>query len=495
MAGLSVALVAVPQSLAYAELAGLPPQYGLYASAVPSILAALFVSSKYLQTGPVALTSLLSFGALSAVAEPFSADYIRLAALLALLVGALRLAFGVLRLGRISYLLSDPVLTGFTTGAAILIVSSQLPKVFDAEQPGRGVLQGAAAALVAVGDWRPTALAFTIGAGAVILVGRRVHPLFPGVLVAVVGSALVSALVDYGGATIGELDGGVFPPFGVDFAWGEAPALLVPALAIALVGFAEPASIARTFAAAERLPWDSNKEMFGQGVANVAAAISGAFPVGGSFSRSSLNRMAGARSPWAGAITGGFVLLALPLAPLLAPLPTAVLGTVVILAVVNLIRVRPVVALVRQSAPQAIVALGTLGATLGFAPRVERGVLVGVGLAVAVHLYREVSTVTVDSAPEGDTLRVRPRGVIWFATVPEVDHQVRSELAGHREIARVLVDLSGVGRLDYTGAAALARLAEELADTGVVVEITGVPPGAIRAVRIHLQQFQGRPGR
>ena len=128
VAGVSVALVALPQSLAYAELAGMPPQYGLFASALPSLLAALFVSSRYLQTGPVALTALLTFGALEGLAQPASAQYIEMAALLALLVGILRVVLGFIRLGSVAYLLSEPVLAGFTTGAAILIVSSQIPR-------------------------------------------------------------------------------------------------------------------------------------------------------------------------------------------------------------------------------------------------------------------------------------------------------------------------------------------------------------------------------
>ncbi|MCP3937793.1 MAG: sodium-independent anion transporter, partial [Actinomycetia bacterium] len=131
VAGVSVALVAIPQSLAYAQLAGMPAQYGLFASALPSLLAAAFVSSRYLQTGPVALTSLLTFGALSTLADPFSEKYIALAALLAILVGLFRVFLGLVRLGGVAYLLSEPVLTGFTAGAAILIISSQLPKVFD----------------------------------------------------------------------------------------------------------------------------------------------------------------------------------------------------------------------------------------------------------------------------------------------------------------------------------------------------------------------------
>ncbi len=487
VAGLTVALVAIPQSLAYAELAGLPAQYGLYASALPAMAAAAFVSSRYLQTGPVALTALLSFGALSSVAQPFSPDYIRLAALLALLVGLFRLALGLANLGRLSYLLSDPVLTGFTTGAAILIISSQVPKVLGVQAGGRGVLADAVSALGDPSGWQMAALLFAATTAAAVVGGRRLHPLFPGVLVSVAGAVIASRLLGYSGAIVGELDGGLLPPFTINFAWESVPQLLLPALAIALVGFAEPASIARTFAAAERLPWNANKEMFGQGVANIASALSGAFPVGGSFSRSSLSRLAGARSPWAGALTGLAVLIALPLAPLLEALPTAVLGAVIIVAVAGLIKFNQLLGYIYESRPQALVAFGTLLATLVFAPRVELGVMAGIALAIGVHLYRELATLTVHSEQLGETLRVSPQGVIWFGTVPEVDYQVRNQLAAHSGATSVELDLKGVGRLDYTGAAALARLGEELNEAGILVRLINVPPGAARAARVHLE--------
>ena len=148
VAGISVALLALPQGLAYAELAGVPAQYGLYAAALPCLLAALFASSPYLQTGPVAVTALLTFGALQGVAEPQTSEYVELAALLALFVGIIRLAFGILRLGKIANLLSDYLILGFTSGAAILIVFSQLPKALGVETSNGGVIRSGINALI-----------------------------------------------------------------------------------------------------------------------------------------------------------------------------------------------------------------------------------------------------------------------------------------------------------------------------------------------------------
>ena len=481
-----MALVAIPQSLAYADLAGLPAQYGLYATALPSLLAAAFVSSRYLQTGPVALTALLTFGALSATAEVAQPDYIAAAALLALLVGAMRLLLGMVRMGRVAYLLSEPVVTGFTAGAAVVIIASQLPRVFDTDPDG-AVLAAAVRAVIHPQDWRPAAIAFAVATVVAMLAAPRIHRLFPGVLLAVVAGSVVSAVATYEGSTVGELDGG-FIPLSLDFDWSAAPGLVLPAAVIALVGFAEPAAIARTFAAADRLPWNANREMISQGVANLAAAASGAFPVGGSFSRSSLNRMAGATSAWSGAITGAFVLAVLPFAPLLRDLPSAVLGALVIVVVVRLVDVNEMARLPRGSLPQALVGAGTTVATIAFAPRVERGVLVGVALAVAVHLYRELQVIAPGER-DGDRLTVRPKGVVWFATVPQVERVVREELALHSDIAAVAVDLAGVGRLDYSGAVALRRILERLSASGVEVSVVGMPPSASAVVRSELESY------
>jgi SulP family sulfate permease len=395
IAGISVALVAIPQSLAYAELAGMPPEFGLFASGLPSLLAAMFVSSKYLQTGPVALTALLTFGALSAIAVEQTAEYIALAALLAFMVGVFRVALGLLRLGRVAYLLSDPVLLGFTTAAAILITSSQLPKALGVEGLDGGVIENAFDAATTPSAWSAAAIAFSVMALVAMFGGRRIHPLFPGVLVAVIAGIAISRATGYDGAVVSELDAG-FITLSLDLPWEEVGTLIVPAIAIALVGFAEPASIARTFAAEEDLEWDADREMVSQGVANLAAGVSGAFPVGGSFSRSSLNRLAGATSAWAGAITGICVLIALPATSALEGLPQAVLGAIVIGAVVQLIKLRQIVELGRTNRVDGAVAVFTLVATIASAPRVERGVLAGIAVSLVVAGWRRWITPPTD---------------------------------------------------------------------------------------------------
>ena len=381
VAGVSVALLALPQGLAYAELAGMPAQYGLYAAAIPSILAAIFASSPYLQTGPVALTALLTYGALQGIEDPFTAGFIELAALLALLVGAIRLILGILKLGKLANLLTDAVITGFTTGAAILIIFSQLPKSLGLEETTGGVLAAGWDSITNPDVWQLGAIIFSIATIIVIFGGRFLHRLFPGVLIAVVCGIVISKAINYSGPVVGELSGG-FISLKFSFEWGSLASLLLPAIIIAIVGFAEPAAIARTFAKEDNSIWNPDKEFVSQGVANIAAAISNSFPVGGSFGRSSLNKIAGAESPWAGAITGAFVLAVLPLVFLLEELPSAILGATVIGAVVKLIKPLEFYKLIMDETQKGLIAAGTLIATLLTAPRIDRGILIGLVLSL-----------------------------------------------------------------------------------------------------------------
>ena len=386
IAGVSVALLALPQGLAYAELAGMPAKYGLYAAAIPSILAAIFASSPYLQTGPVALTALLTYGALEGLAQPFSPEFIELAALLALSVGVIRLILGILKLGKIAHLLTDAVITGFTTGAAILIIFSQLPKSLGVDSVKGGVLSAGWKSISNPELWELNAILFSIATVIVIFGGRFLHRLFPGVLIAVIWGVATSKAIDYSGPVVGELSGG-FISFKFSFEWGSLSDLLLPAIIIAIVGFAEPAAIARTFAKEDKSSWNPNKEFVSQGVANLASAISNSFPVGGSFGRSSLNKMAGAETPWAGAITGVFVLAVLPLVFLLEELPSAILGATVIGAVIKLIKPMEFFKLIVDETQQGLIATGTLIATLLTAPRIDRGILIGLGFSLVGYFF------------------------------------------------------------------------------------------------------------
>ena len=224
--------------MAYAELAGLPTVQGLYASALPLVAAGLFASCPYLQSGPVALTALLTHGALVTVATPGSPRYAGAAALLALVVGLTRLSIATVRSGKVTYLMSQPVVRGFTSGAAILILLSQFPSTLGMTASGEsGLLGNTLRALGHPGSWNPAAVVLTVLTVTVTLLARRIHPLFPGALAAVVGGVLFSVLAGYQGPIVGHIPGSL-PPIGVALPWDLLPALVVPGVVIALVGFA-----------------------------------------------------------------------------------------------------------------------------------------------------------------------------------------------------------------------------------------------------------------
>lgn len=478
VAGVSVALVLVPQSLAYAKIAGLDPMHGLYAAVAAPLAGALVGSSPYLQTGPVAVTSLLTFGALNALADPFNARFALLAGTLAILVGLVRLAVGLLGGGPIAYLMSQPVVVSFTSAAAVLIVSSQVPGLLGVTSEAASPVVGAYQALSAPVAWSLADLLLGLVAIALMLGGRRISPLFPGALIAVLAATGWSAFSDYSGPTVGTIS--------VDFAvqrdvpWGDLDSLLVPALVIALVGFAEPAAIARRYAAEDRRPWDSSREFVGQGLANVASGLAGGYPVGGSFSRTALNRLGGAKSRWSGCFTGLTVLLLLPFADVLAPLPNAVLSGLVIAAAISLVDVGTLARYWRWSRPQFVVVAVTVAGTLLFSPRVERGLLLGVGMALAVHLWRELH-VGVPMRLDGGCLHLWPQGVLYFGSTPGVEQTLNHTIAEHPDLTKVVIHLSGLGRVDLTGALMLRDVMEDVRASGVEIEIREVSrkPAAI----------------
>ncbi|MDT8342239.1 MAG: SulP family inorganic anion transporter [Longimicrobiales bacterium] len=481
VAGVSVALLLVPQSMAYAELAGLPAHVGLYAAALPPLAAALAASSPYLQTGPTAVTAVLTLGALLPLAPAGTPAYVSLAVLLALVVGIARVLVGLLRAGNVAYLMSQPVLMGFTSGAAVLILCSQVPGALGAaDAPVRGVLERAGWALAHPGAWEAASVVLAALTVALTLGARRLHPLLPGVLLATAGGVVYSVATGYAGPMVGAVPRGLAPP-ALDLPWRMLPALVVPGVVIALVGFSEAASIARTFATEDRTRWNPHREFVGQGLANLAAAASGGFPVGGSFGRSSLNRLAGARTRWSGAVTGLVVLAFLPFAGVLAPLPRAVLSGIVIAAVASLVRLRPLFGLARASRPQALVGLATFIATLALSPRLDQAVLLGVVLALGVHAWREMRP-RVRSWTEGDTLHIRPEGVLWFGSAPELEAEAFALLESDPRTTRIIFHLGALGRIDYTGALGLRQLREDADRAGIPVEFVDVPTHAERIV-------------
>ncbi|MGH8999569.1 MAG: SulP family inorganic anion transporter [Acidimicrobiia bacterium] len=479
-AGVTVALVLIPQSIVFAELVGVPPERGLYVAAFATMAAAPFASSPFLQTGPVGITALLSLGAAADVAVFGTDDYVSTLTLLAFVVGVARLGIGLARLGGVAYLMSQPVLAGFTPAAAVVLIATQVPAVLGAEDTEGGIVTAAASALVHPGQWRAASIVLAGGALVLMVGGRRLHPLFPGVLLAVALGVVLTETGAFDGSTIGAVDAGL-PALDLDLPWDHAAELVLPGVVIAIVGFAEASTIARTYAAADRTPWNANREFVSQGVANVAAGLVGGFPVGGSLSRSALNRYAGARTRWAGGVTGLTVLAFFPFTSVLEGLPRAVLGAVIIGAVAGLVRLAPIVELRRYSRMQFWVAVSTFVMTLALAPRVQLAVLIGVVVAVAAHLRREV-LLSVPKWTEGATLHIKPRGVLYFASVPGLERTFLNLLAQHPDAERLVVHLDGLGRMDVTGALALKALLDDARLAGIDASLGDVPPHVAKIV-------------
>jgi sulfate permease, SulP family len=480
VAGISVAVVLVPQSLAYAQLAGMPAYRGLFAASIPALIAAPLASSPYLQPGPTAISALLTFGALSTLATPGSDRYIELGLVLALMVGVIRIAVGLLHAGVLAYFVSEPLLVGFVPAAAIIIVASQVPGAVGTASSGGNELARAAHVLVHPSTWSSEAIAIAACVGILIVVSRHVHPLFPGVLLVLIGAILFSKLTGYDGPKIGTIHAGL-PPLTTSVSAGDIPRLLVPAFVIALIGFAEASSIARTYAAIDRTGWDANREFVSQGAANVAAGFFGGFPVGASFSRSALNRLAGAKTNFSGLVTGLAVLAFIPLGFVLGPLPRAVLSATVIVAVLPLIRFDRIVEVARLSRPQLAVTLTAFVLTLALSPRVQWAIVAAIALSIAIHLNWELRLV-VDVGADGPRLEIIPRGVLWFASARRLEDRFTGILAGHPETTELVIRLGGLGRIDLTGALALRELIQRSREAGLTVSVTGMPAHARRVL-------------
>jgi len=481
IAGLSVAVVLIPQSIAYASLAGLPPITGLMAALAAPIAAAFFASSPYLATGPVAITSLLALGALTGLADAGTPAYVALAALLALFVGLVRLGLGLARGGVLAYLMSQPVLVAFTAAAALLILLSQVPAAVgvppDSNRPG----QAAFDALLDPAAWEPSAVLFSVVTVAAMLVVRRLPATFPIVPLLVGAAVVVSATTGLGGPTVGAVDVGGLPN-PLDLPWSSSLNLLLPAVVIALVGFAEPAAISRRLAAEDRQKWSADRELVSQGVANLAAGVAGGYPVGGSFSRSTLNRLAGARTRWSGLASGLVVLAFLPFAAVLQDLPRSVLAGIVIAAVVRLTDPRPMLRIWRLGRIQFATAAVTFVGSLVLAPRLDIAIVIGVGFSAGVHLWRELHLQVPGDFADG-VLNVRPSGVMYFASAPGLEDAVNNLLATYPDTVRMRVHLDGLGRLDVTGAMVLKSVLAEVRDADIVAEVCSVPPQLRRVVR------------
>ncbi|TNF27848.1 MAG: solute carrier 26 family protein [Deltaproteobacteria bacterium] len=491
MAGLTTAIMLVPQAMAYAMLAGLPPEVGLYASMLPLVAYALLGTSRQLAVGPVATDSLLVASAIAPLAAAGSPDYIALALLLALMVGVAQVAMGVFRLGFLVNFLSQPVVSGFTSAAALIIGFGQLKHLLGVSVPRSSYVHEM------IGDVMvqleqvnlPTVL---IGVAAIaLLVGlKRWAPRVPRALVVVTLATLVVWGFDLhtaGVAIVGQLQGGA-PPFAFpDLDLARVSELLPTAATLALIAFMEAFGVARVFARQNRYDLDANRELVALGASNVTASLTGGFPITGGFSRTAVNAQAGARTGVAALVTAALVALTmLFLTPLFEYLPKAVLAAIIMTAVIGLVDVREVRRLWKVKRSDLVFLVITFVATLGLG--IQQGIAVGVATslgwlviktsrphtAVLGRLPGTTNYKNVKNHPSAErtagVLALRMDARLYFGNVAHLKRILNAELGAEHDGCRaVVVDASSINDLDSSGATALEDLRADLDAQGVTL--------------------------
>lgn len=495
-AGMSVGLVLIPQSLAYATLAGMPPETGLYAALLPALVGILWGSSPLLAVGPVALTSLLTFASLQPLASPASPEWVSLAIWLALYSGLIQLLLGGLRLGMIANFVSYPVIAGFINAAALIIIFSQLPPLLGlpADVDAHWLAQVAGGLRDA--SWQGAATAaFGLTTLALLMVQKRLAPRLPGVLLVCLGGIGVSAAIGYSryGAVVGSISAG-FPALGRLPALGfdQHRALFPAAIIVALISFTEAMSSCRTLTRNRAERWDENQELIGQGLAKMASAASGAFPVSGSFSRSALNAYVGATSAWSTLFAAMCVMACLTWASAyLFHLPRAVLAAIIVVPVLGLIDLRQFGTLWRASRDDGLIALVTYVTTLVSVPYLHWGVLSGFVLSLLCYLYRRARPriievgVHADGTLRGrdqhalaplapDVLAVRMDAAITYITAASLERFVADRAQATPGLRTVLLCCSSVNDIDATGIYSLRQLQSNLANAGIKVRLSAV---------------------
>lgn len=506
MAALTGAIVVLPQGVAFATIAGMPPEYGLYAGMVPAIVAALFGSSRHLVSGPTTAASVVLFSALSVIAAPGTPEYVTLALTLTFLVGLMELVLGLARMGALVNFISHSVVVGFTAGAAILIAAKQLKHFFGVSMDSGGHLHDI---LLQFGhhaaEISPSATAVAASTLLLGLAVKRWLPRLPYMIAAMVGGSLVAVVLDlwFGAdhtaiARVGALPASL-PPL-------SAPALtldnirhLAPsALAVTLFALTEAVSIGRSLAARGDYRIDGNQEFIGQGLSNIAGAFFSGYVATGSFNRSGLNFEAGARTPLA-AVFGGLLLMAivLLLAPLAAYLPKAAMAGVLFLVAWGLVDFREIRHILHASRRETAVLAVTFFSALFL--ELELAIFAGVLLSLVLYLERtskpRIVTLTPDprlpnraftserGVPQCPQLRIlRIDGSLFFGSVSHVELAFERLRAEHPEQNHLALIASGINFVDLQGGSALVREAERRNKAGGGFYLINVKQGLWEAL-------------
>ena len=529
LAALIVTLMLIPQSLAYAMLAGLPPEVGLYASVAPLLLYAVFGSSRVLAVGPVAVVSLMTAAAIGEFAASGTPAYWAMAVTLAFLSGGMLLLMGLLRLGFLANFLSHPVISGFISASALLIAASQLKTLMGVKADGHNF----AAQILSLAQQIPNIHGLTLGLGALTTAflfwtRKGLKPLLmrwgvrdrtadalakAGPVAALVLTALLTWAFGWqtqGLKIVGPVPQGL-PPLTLPL-WDMAlwKALALPALLISVVGFVESVSVGQTLAAKRRQRIEPDQELVALGMGNLSASFTGGFPVTGGFARSVVNFDAGAQTPAAGVFTAaGIALASLFLTPALYFLPQATLAATIVVAVLSLVDFSIFKKTWVYSKADFAAVLATFVATLGVG--VELGLMVGVGLSLALYLFKtsrphiaEVGLVpgtehfrnvlrhTVQVSPAVLSLRVDES--LYFANARVLEDRVNEAVASHPGLAHVVLQCSAINDIDASALESLETIDKRLRDSGITLHLSEVKgPVMDRLKKTHfLQTLSGK---
>ncbi|SHE62025.1 sulfate permease, SulP family [Fodinibius roseus] len=494
-AGLTVGIMLIPQGMAYAVLAGLPPVYGLYASIVPLVLYAVFGTSRQLAVGPVAMVSLLVVAGVGEFAEIGSDRFIQLAIMTAMGVGVFQLLMGVFRMGFLVNFLSHPVLSGFTSAAALIIGASQLKNLLGIDLPRTNYIHEIMAGVIdKAGNIDPYTAAIGLGSIVLIAMIRQWNRTFPSALAVVVIGISVTAvfgLDQRGVAVVGEIPRGLPSLEVLSFDPGALQQLLPTILVISLVGYMESIAVAKAIANKHGYKVDPNQELIGLGVANIGGALFQSYPTTGGFSRTAVNDQAGAQTGMASIISAAIIALTvLLLTPLFYYLPMAVLAAIIIVAVAGLFDLKEMKSLWKTDRKDLAMLATTFLATLVLG--IEEGILVGVVLSLVVVIYSSTKPHSTELGRLGDTknfrninrypeaktedsvLVYRFDSQLYFANVTYFQDRLEDMIAARRDKLELLIlDASAIHDIDSTGIHTLKELIEDLKAKGITFFIAG----------------------
>jgi len=495
MAGLTGALVVLPQGIAFATLAGMPPQYGLYAGMVPAIIAAFFGSSWHLVSGPTTAASLLIFTSISAFALPGTEKYISLVLTLTFMVGFLEIMMGLMRMGALVNFISHTVAVGFTAGAAILIAVNQLENLIGIDVPrGRHFYDTLISIAQEAHKVSPSALVVGVSAIAMGLISKRLFPKFPNMIIALVGTCIMAWVMNrYFGASIETIQAipSSLPPLSAPTLTADVIRDLAPtAVAVTIFALTEAMSISRALAIRSGQHVDGNQEFIGQGLSNLAGCFFSSYVATGSFNRSGLNYDAGARTPLAAILAGVFLIgVVLLVAPLAIYLPNAGMAGILCLVAWNLIDIHHMRQIIKSSRSEAAVLAVTFFSVLFL--DLELAIFAGVILSLVFYLNRtshpNIATLAprnvndqrkfsdrpnLPECPQAKILRID--GALYFGAVSNVVEDLHRLEGRSPEQRHMIILAPGIHFIDITGAEALANEAKALRHAGGALYLVGM---------------------